>query len=301
MSSKLLVHSIEEFCPDVKTSVTMPDVVQRQKAPSYKAIFIYLYQIADEASLIELDAAKIGRVVGLSRKSVYKVIAFLKRVNLIRLLEAKKGRGRHSIYFLNWKKQKHQTRRKCHPLLPYRVNVYIHPTGDSPAMNSILSPANQILWKRCMSSFRSLLKQSRLGKTEQRLCMGVLGRKLKGKERAFGLKLYGRLQEVVKDLHLPVWARVAKSICAWFMGLLKELSQSKERPPKIKCEDLNELLWELARQEKERIMKKRAPFEKSWEERLEEWKRSSHATTRAPLGSLYGNVLVLHGAVEAVE
>jgi hypothetical protein len=275
----------------------MPNVVQRQKAPSYKAIFIYLYQITDEASLIELDAEKIGRVNGFSRKTVYKVIRFLKRVNLVRLLETKRGRGRHSIYFLNWRKPKPPNRRKCHPRLPYKVNVYIHPTGDSPAMNSILSPANQILWKRCMKSFRGLLVQSQLGKTEQRLCMGVLGRKLKGKERAFGLKLYGRLQEIVRNLHLPVWARAAKSICAWFMGLLKELGQSKERHLKIKFEDLNELLWELARQEKERVMKKRAPFEKSWEERLEEWKRSNHAKTRVPLGSLHSNVILLHGAV----
>ena len=274
-------HSLGEFCPVVKAPFTIPSVVQRQRAQSYKAIFLCLYQSADERGLVELDAERIANAVGLSRKTIYKVISFLKRVNLIRLLESRRGRGKHSLYRLNWRKPKGQSQEKCHRPLPYKVTLKnIHPTGDSLAMDSILTPTNPILWKRCMRAFRGLLKQSQIGRAEQRLCIGALGRKLRDKERSFGLKLYKSLETAVRQLRVPEWAKSPQKVCAWFMGLIKAMFQPKPRHESMRFEDINEHLWELARQERARVMAKRAPYEKSWEERLEEWKRDTAPSKR---------------------
>lgn len=61
------------------------------------------------------------------------------------------------------------------------------------------------------------------------------------------------------------------------MGLLKSLFETRHKPEPKRFKDYNEYLWELARQEKKRVMAKRAPYEKTWEERMEEWQRKQVA------------------------
>jgi hypothetical protein len=290
---------IGDFFPVVKSPTPhnsrfrLPNVVAAQKSDSYRKVFLCLYSISDQHSTFELDAAKVSQATELSRKTVYKVVAFLRRVHLLKSVTLKTGRGRHSTYQLNWRKpskypqamrEKKQPsaiaesieQKKCHPPKMLSSKRQIPPTGDE-AIAQTITPQNPVLWKRCLKSFRELLEQSRLSKSQQRLCVGVLGRHLKGKRREYGLKVYEKLKAMVGKLRAPEWVKRVQDLCRWFMGLLKSLFKSKLKPERKRFGDYNEYLWELARQEKERVMAKRAPYEKTWEQRLEEWRRQQEA------------------------
>jgi len=231
-----------------------------------------LYSLSNQQGLIDLDADRISQLTNLSRRTVYNSIKFLRRVNLLKLITCRTGRGCHSTYQLNWRKP--QKQKKCARPHPYRSrSKEIHPTGDG-AIAQTITPQNPVLWKRCLKSFRELLEQSRLSKSQQRLCVGVLGRHLKGKRREYGLKVYEKLKAMVGKLRSPEWIKRVQDLCRWFMGLLKSLFKSKLKPERKRFGDYNEYLWELARREKERVMAKRAPYEKTWEQRLEEWRRN---------------------------
>lgn len=126
-----------------------------------------------------------------------------------------------------------------------------------------------------MKAFRMLLEQSELTKSQQRLCAGVLGRHLKGKSRAYALKLYEKLRSVLGKLRVAEWVRTVQDLCRWFMGLIKVLL--KPKPMRKQFKDYNEYLWEHVKREKERVMARRRDHEKTWEEKYAEWLREREA------------------------
>jgi len=94
----------------------IPRVIQRQQGRSSLAVFLDLYRHSDRNGRLELDARAVSERTGFSRKTVYRVVRFLQRVNLLFLEEQRAGRGRHSRYRLNWQKPRDgRSRRKCHP------------------------------------------------------------------------------------------------------------------------------------------------------------------------------------------
>lgn len=263
-----------------------------QRSDSSRRVFLYLYTISDQDGFFELDAAKISLHTGLSRKTVYKAIAFLQRVRLLFLEEARTGRGRHSLYKLNWRKpaqklnpQKQEkqcsevaeiiVQEKCHPCInKEKLSKNIHPSGDgtAPICREIISPMNRTQWNQCMKAFREVLQRSRLAQCQQRLCVGVLGRHLKGKPRSYALQLFEKLRRVAPKLQAPGWVSSVVELCRWFMGLLKHLF--RPRPRRRRFRDSNEYLQHLHEREVERVMLKRAEYERqSWAERLQEWAR----------------------------
>lgn len=264
--------------PNPQLSFRLPKVIAIQKGNSYRKVFGYLYSISDGESSFELDANQASQATGLSRKTVYKVISFLKRVNLLRPLNIRTGRGLHSSYQLNWRKPK-----KCHPPIPLVSKYKTHPPGDQP-MGKIISPHNRRLWNQAMKSFRELLQNSRLSKQQQRCAAQVLGRHLKGRTRAYGLKLYERLRSLVARIKAPGWIRSLQELYRWFMGLLKGLFKCKsggklkaKSKGKKRCKDYNDYLWQLHRQEVERVMAKRAQVEPTAEELWAQWRQEQEA------------------------
>ena len=136
----ILKTSIGDFCPKVKSptlrTFRLPKVLAVPRSESSRRVFLYLYAISDQKGFFELDAAKIAQQTGLSRKTVYKAIAFLQWVRLLSLEEARTGRGKHSLYKLNWRKpaQKHHTQRKekQHSQIDERIsNKKCHPCNNS--------------------------------------------------------------------------------------------------------------------------------------------------------------------------
>ncbi len=94
----------------------IPRVIQRQKGKSSLEVFLDLYRHSDRDGRLALDAADVAQRTGFSRKTVYQVVKFLQRVNLLFLEERRTGRGRHSRYRLNWQKPRDgRLRQKCHP------------------------------------------------------------------------------------------------------------------------------------------------------------------------------------------
>lgn len=88
-------------------------MILKQTRVSYRAVFCAIYQISDELSEFSLNAAQLGRELGYSRKTIYEAISFLKRVNLLHVVDSRTGRGHHSLYQLNWWKsedENHSTR-----------------------------------------------------------------------------------------------------------------------------------------------------------------------------------------------
>lgn len=130
-----------------------------------------------------------------------------------------------------------------------------------------------------MKAFRELLEQSELSKQQQRLCVGVLGRHLKGKPRGYGLQLWEKLRSLVCRLRVPKWVRRAQDLARWFMGLIKALFRRKrwKRPSRQRFRDYNEYLWERVKREKERVMRMRAAYEPTVEERWKRWRREREA------------------------
>lgn len=118
-----------------------------------------------------------------------------------------------------------------------------------------------------MIAFRKTLDHSQLAPTQQRLCMGVLGRFVKHKSREQGLALYERLKQVVIDLRPPQWARSAQQLCQWFWGLLKSLF----KPTRPRRFDFNQYQWELVAKEKEWVKEKRGDGNLSADESWERW------------------------------
>lgn len=278
--------SIGNFDPKVKSpgprTFQLPKVLAVQQSDSPRRVFLYLYAISDQDSIFELDAAKISEHTGLSRKTIYKVIELLQKVHLLFLIERRTGRGRHSVYRLNWrkpvKKCESVEQKKCHPPIRYNIKLNnIHPSGDSPkAMpGDIISPeANRQLWDRCLRAHRLLLGQSLLSKAQQRLAACMIGKYLKGKTRNFALQVYGKLKAIISRLKPPEWVKSFQELCRWFMGVLRGLFKPKPKPKRKRFEDYNEYLWHLHQQEVERVMRKRVeyqPEERSVAERWADW------------------------------
>ena len=250
----------------------LPNVIAIQRGDSYRKVFACLYSLSNENGLLELDALRLKALTGLSRKTVYKVVSFLQRVNLLRLVEARTGRGKHSLYRLNWRKP-----RKCHPPYPLvSKRKGIHPSGDKP-MAQIISPQNRQLWNRCLKSFRELLEQSKLSKGQQQLCTCVLGRHLKGKARDYGLRLYVRLLARIWQVRPPGWVKSVQALCRWFMGVLKGLFNPRQQLKRRRFRDYNEYLAGMHRQELERVMTRRGERPESAEEAWERWHREQEA------------------------
>nr|BAL52701.1 hypothetical protein HGMM_F03A04C24 [uncultured prokaryote] len=124
-----------------------------------------------------------------------------------------------------------------------------------------------------MKAFRQTLESSRLPKSSLRACTAVLGRHLKGKRRAYALRLLEKLRELAPRLKVPGWVSSVVELCRWFMGVVKQLFQPKLKPRRRRFRDVNEYLQYLHEQEVERVKLKRAEYERSasWAERVREW------------------------------
>lgn len=98
------------------TPPEIPRVIQHQQGKSSREVFLYLYRHSDRDGRLALDARAVSAATGFSRKTVYRVVRFLQRVNLLCLEKRRSGRGRHSTYRLNWQKPTDgHFRQKCHP------------------------------------------------------------------------------------------------------------------------------------------------------------------------------------------
>lgn len=143
-------------------------------------------------------------------------------------------------------------------------------------LGDIISPTNRQQWNRCMKAFREALGNSKLPKGYLRACTGVVGRHLKGRTRAYALRLFEKLRGVAHKLKVPGWVSSVVDLCRWFMGLLKSLlSKPKPRPRRKRFRDYNEYLQYLHEREVEQVRLKRAEYEErqSWAERVREWAR----------------------------
>ena len=251
--------SIGEYCLDVNRSgITLPDVVQKQTRASYKSIFLALFQLSELNGEFELNALALSKSIGYSRKTIYQAIDFLKRVNLLKLVEQRTGRGNHSTYYLNWRKRRansssvpkssarNSTRggiltkdhasfeRKCHPNILIRsFKEYIHPTGDKILENKHTTPLRHTTqisprghpkpWRAIMKYFRGLIDESSLPHRFRRLAIGVLGRAVKNKNIALIGELFVRLESQQRNLYPPEWVKGPRRFSRWFRGVLNTL------------------------------------------------------------------------------
>lgn len=240
-----LSHSLGECCLDVKSSgFCWPNVVRNQRGKAKKAVFLWLYQESDLEGRISLDATRIGEDTGLSRRSIYNAIEFLRRVNLLRLVRLRRGRGRHSLYQLTWMKPESSTaverrkerqqkavstsssERKCAALSKDK-NHKNHISYDRP--RQIERPQRiQNQWNRKMRAFRELVERSWLMPKEQQLCVSLVGRFIKNKSVEFARALYDKLAGIAHKVDAPNWVLSTQDLCRWFMGMLKGLAKGME-------------------------------------------------------------------------
>ena len=246
--------SIGEYCPDVnRRGFRVPDVIRKQTRASYHAVFLTLYQLSDRDSEFSLNASDLSHKVGYSRKTIYEAIAFLKRVNLLQVVEIRTGRGNHSRYQLNWRKPELapqtsdspanrirpavkkstavNSAQKCHPpLLNRSIKENIHPSGDKMLKNKVqtsqfyklkLSPKhNPQIWKQAMKQFRLVLAETKLSKAHRRLAIGVIGRAIKNRDIELAERLYAGLVRGAHGIEAADWVSSPEDFCRWFRGVV---------------------------------------------------------------------------------
>lgn len=91
--------------------------VLRNAPTTVRRVFDYLYALSDDSGFFELNAEAIATTLGLSRPTIYRSVARLKRVNLLHLVEYRTGRGQHSLYQVNWRKPKPSIAQSVSPLV----------------------------------------------------------------------------------------------------------------------------------------------------------------------------------------
>lgn len=208
----------------------MPNVLQQQQTNTARAVFAVLYQQSSAAGYFKLDAARLSAITGFSRKTIYQVVKLLRRVNLLKLVEYRTGRGRHSLYELNWRKS--QFEKKCHPLSrKNKSKVHIEYDRAQPVQRFFkkktlrqfkqLPNIEKILWNRKMRAFRNLLARSWLLPFEQHHCVNLIGRHIKKRSDQYALELYHLLAKKLQTLAVPNWVREVREIYRWFMDLIK--------------------------------------------------------------------------------
>ena len=192
----------------------LPKVVQKQRAKSYRVVFVFLYRLADPHGLFELDAQAIVKALGISERAVYYSLRFLKRVNLLTLEKSGRGRGNRSIYKLNWLKSASLSIKDIKTLSLRKDKTVQRRKGFN------------VGWGKKLKAFRELLQRTFLTPREIRLCCGVIGRYLKNKPIESCRQIYHGLAGRTSKWQLepPNWVVQIQDLCRWFMGILKRVS-----------------------------------------------------------------------------
>ncbi len=200
------IPCMEKCCQGVDA----PNVLQKQKSSAYKIVFWLLYKLSNRRGMIELSAVELAKTSGLSRKTIYRAIAFLKRVNLLKLNTYRTGRGKHSTYFLNWRKNPE-----------IQPEIMLPTKSVSPlSINNINIHSYRNEYSRIMKAFRELLESSPwLMTSEARMCARVLGARLKGRSLEFCRNAYLNLQSTLMRFEpsswVMEWPDLCKSFNAW--------------------------------------------------------------------------------------
>lgn len=254
----------------------LPNVIRRQQSLSYDRIFRYLYRIADADGRFELHADAIVEATGYSRKTIYKVVKFLQRVNLLFLMEARTGRGRHSRYQLNWKKPARTTGeasdpQKCHPPKnPKSINTQRRST-EASATDRSQWEANPLLRCRYLTSGWNRLRKGEYGYKRAaklfRLSCWSLGLPNGPSEAISGLllrRLEGQSAERVRQVHDRLFAhlwdwhdklhslldREIQRLCGWIARVLQRLLADIHAEEGDKAQD--EATWAEAQRQADR-------------------------------------------------
>lgn len=196
----------------------MPQVLQKIGSPNCKAIFTQIYSMVPASGVFELRADQLGRALRISERTIYRVIAFLVRMNLLKPISRKTGRGNHSVFKLNWLKSEIKSDNIV------RVKIKTHTLYDGRTIERPFvkhrNPTSSE-WGHKLKAFRLLLSHSWLMPSEQRLCLGVLGRHVKNRSIEYARQLYHKLAARLHMLDVPNWVRTIQDLSRWWMGVLK--------------------------------------------------------------------------------
>jgi len=221
----------------------------KQQSMSYDHIFRILYRDSDLDGHLQLRADEIALETGYTRKTVYKVVKFLRRVNLLFLIEARTGRGRHSVYRLNWKKPKDSERatsptEKCHP--PYKTGSIkpIHRSSEASPAERPAWESNPVLRCRYLTSGWNELRKGKYGykrtaklfrlscwhmglpKSSSEAVTGLLLKRLEGQSaqcvKLVHDRLFAHLSEWRNKLH-RLTRRGVERLCSWIGWLLQRM------------------------------------------------------------------------------
>lgn len=184
------------------------------KPESHLRIFDFLYHASDGDGTFFLNADLVASTLEYSRKTIYQALEFLKRVNLVKLIEKRTGRGMHSKYQLNWMKPQ-----KCHPIKQV-LKKDLHSSSDVPSAKNKLEGRR---WGKAMRAFRLLVEESRLEKPQKRFFIQVIGSHLKGKTAEYAKRLYEELKSYVSKIRVKKWVKNLKDLARWGMGLIRFL------------------------------------------------------------------------------
>jgi len=235
--------SLGHFFQNVKGGYTLPKVLEG-KPESHLRIFDFLYHASDGDGAFFLDADLVASTLRYSRKTVYQALEFLKKVNLVKLIEKRTGRGKHSKYQLTWLKPK-----KCHPIKQV-LKKDLHPSGDVPSAKNKLDGQR---WKKAMRAFRLLVEESRLEKPQKRVFTQMIGSHLKGKTAEYAKRLYEELKSYTSKIRVRKWVKTLEDLAKWGMGLLRWLMGHR---------------WQSAREFSKREASER-DFEARWTQEFE--------------------------------
>lgn len=188
--------------------MNIPDVLKHAR-PKTRAVFWHLLRNADGKGLVQLHANEIADELGISRRTVYYSIKFLRKCNLATMEQSLLGRGKHSVLRMLWKARKAPKKQKvCIALKRYKdLNTL---PGDTD-------------FKYAMMHFRKLLNQSPLWGNEVKRCMQAIGKAIRGKDKAFKDRLWHYLSPIIPALSTPKWCwDDPNKVYPWFTAIIRK-------------------------------------------------------------------------------
>lgn len=213
--------------------------VRHQTPPKSFRIIFWTLLAHYENEPFELNASWLVNQIGYSRKTIYKALRFLCGIKLVELVEARRGRGNHSIYRVRW--QKREVRCKSVTSAPIKRDIRQNRSTES-------SRAREAEWQfdrsrrvRYLTSGWTTLRNGHYGFKRAaklfRLSSWELGMPQRTAETISGLllrRLEGHRAEVIARVHdelfFRLWSTSTKlqrllhgplrKLCAWVAWLL---------------------------------------------------------------------------------
>lgn len=230
---------------DKKVKWKLPRVLWGHE--SARRVFACLSAIANEDGIFALDAATIAQQLGLSRPTVYRAIGVLVQARLVALVEARRGRGQHSIYRLTWHQRKltnpstkksvssqykDKNRDKTHSKdsREYQCALKTTEAYQGPEAAKVTLVLGARFYRHVMKSIRLGLESWSLSEPVRHALEGFFGLRIDGASLTYARELASQIWAIRREIEaLAAKGASPKRVCSFVAGRLAGIHERSRR------------------------------------------------------------------------